>query len=160
MRIAWLLFVTCWGTFAGHHAAAQSPFQPSQHEKLDIQARCAAQAEKAFNQWKSEGKKEGKEYPGYKVVSAEYQSHYNAGRNRCFIAVRTNGENGATTKWLADAYENRLFAFYFWMPDPSGVREYSQTPPTKCELTPSAAEKRICSSEREYDDFVASYMEE
>jgi hypothetical protein len=59
-----------------------------------------------------------------------------------------------------DAYENREYASYFWIPDPRGVKKYWEMPPNSCELTPSIREKRFCTSEEEYDEFVAGYMEQ
>jgi len=68
--------------------------------------------------------------------------------------------NGSTNKWLVDAYKNRLYAFYLWMPDPKRVKKYWEMRPISCELTPPVREKRLCSSEDEYDTFVATYMEQ
>jgi hypothetical protein len=135
----------------------------SRRENLDLQERCGTQAQKVFKQWQAENEAEGKRWKlpsNMQTVSADYQSHYNAPLNRCFMTVLDTMSNGSTSKWLIDAFESRQYAFYFWIPDPKGVKQYWEMRPVSCELTPSVREKRFCNSEDEYDEYVATYMEQ
>ena len=56
-----------------------------------------------------------------------------------------------------DAFEQRTYASYFWAAD--AVKKYWEVPPKVCELIPSFREKRSCSSDDEFEEFVATYME-
>ena len=62
---------------------------------------------------------------------------------------------GAT---LTDAYERRVYAIYIWIGQEN--KKHSEVPPIVCELIPSIADKRNCTSREEFDAFVAGYMEE
>ncbi len=151
--VAALALITVWGGCGSGIAIAQS---------LDLQERCGVQAGKAFRQWKSEDEQESRRLnsPNTQILSADYQSHYNTQLNRCLMTVQMTRMDGSNTKWLSDANENRIYAFYLWMPDPKGVKKYWEVRPFSCELTPSIREKRLCSSEDEYNEFVATYMEQ
>ena len=155
------LALVLWVAFGLEEAIAQNPSDKESRENLDLQERCGTQAEKVFKQWKSEDEQEAKRLnlPALNTVSSDYQSHYNATLSRCFMTMLATMGNGSTNKWLVDAYENRLYAFYLWMPDPKRVKKYWEMRPISCELTPSVREKRLCSSEDEYDTFVAAYMD-
>jgi hypothetical protein len=72
------------------------------------------------------------------------------------VAIKAEANNGS----FYVSYENRTYAGYIWMPDPNKVKKYWEMPPIRCELTPSANEKRLCNSEDEYNRFVATYMEQ
>jgi hypothetical protein len=147
------LALILWVAFGLEEAIAQSTSDKARRENLDLQERCATQAQKVFKQWKSEYDKESEDqrYADYVITSADYQSHYNAKLNRCFIAVEDSMADGSTHKWLADAYENRPYASYW--------TKYLEMRPRSCELTPSVREKHFCNSEEEYNEFVATYME-
>jgi hypothetical protein len=134
----------------------------SHGQPLDLQATCAAQAKKAFDDWESKFQK-GADAAGekYKTVSRNYQSYYNSKLNKCFVLVETNrmlGEDSITSVYLADPYERRTYADYLWIWREN--KGYSETPPSKCELVPSLREKRDCKTREEFDAFVAGYMEE
>ncbi len=121
-------------------------------ENLDLQQKCAAQAEKAFRHlgWRED-------QPTNPGQMAAYQSHYSAERNKCFMTLEVLGNNGYQSKSLFDAYENRSFAEYLWTPQEG--KKYWEVPPISCTLTPSSNDERACKSEDEYKAFVAGYME-
>jgi hypothetical protein len=146
------LALVLWVAFGLEEAIAQNPSDKESRENLDLQERCGTQAEKVFKQWKSEDEQEAKRLnlPALNTVSSDYQSHYNATLSRCFMTMLATMGNGSTNKWLVDAYENRL-------PDPKRVKKYWEMRPISCELTP-VREKRLCSSEDEYDTFVATFF--
>jgi hypothetical protein len=154
------LALILWVAFGLAQAIAQNPSDKERRENLDLQERCGVQAEKVFERWKTEDEQVSQRLilPTLKTLSADYQSHYNTTLHRCFMTILTTMENGSTNKWLIDAFENRLFAFYLWMPDPKGAKKYWEVRPLSCELTPSIREKHLCSSEDEYEEFVAAYM--
>jgi hypothetical protein len=58
---------------------------------------------------------------------------------------------------LFDAYENRDYAEYMWIPREG--KKYWEVALISCRLFPSSGNERFCKSEAEYDDFVAAYME-
>lgn len=62
---------------------------------------------------------------------------------------------GAT---LTDANEGRVYAIYIWIGQDN--KNHSETPPIACELIPSWADRRNCTSRNEFDAFVATYMDE
>jgi len=126
----------------------------SKRDNLDLQAKCAAQAEKVFHQlgWREDRPTND--------TFASYQSHYNAARDKCFMTLATAGfTNGRGTDYrsLFDAYEQRDYAEYQWISDPTTIP--SEVPPTLCKLTASLNDYRLCRSEEEYNAFVAHYME-
>ena len=121
----------------------------SKQSNLELQAKCAMQAEKMY------------QHLGYKLSGPDvYQSHYNEKLNKCFMLIETTrvaGESISNGKYLFDAYEQREYANYIWMTHPG--KKYWEVPPAVCELIPSTGAKTDCKSEDEYKDFVARYME-
>ena len=115
-------------------------------QPLDLQATCAAQARKAFNEFEREWKNDpaGK---AFKTLSTDYQSHYNTKLEKCLMLITMMGNQSQTSVYLSDAYERRIYAKYL-------------VPPITCELIPSLPEKKHCNSREEFDAFVAGYMEE
>ena len=125
-------------------------------QSFDLQERCAAQARKAFKEFESESGASRSTLLGESAVGDDYQSHYNAKLRRCLVLIT---ESGSYTQpkfatyfalYLVDAYERRHYAVY------------SQTDAKVmfCELTPSVAQKRTCTTQDEFDAFIAPYMEE
>jgi len=115
-------------------------------ESFELQQRCADLAEKYLKAMRKEDAE----------TSFDYQSHYNSNLNKCLLATH-EFKNPILTKMLFDVNEGRLFAYYLWMSEKG--KQYWEVPPAQCELTPSNQNKRDCSSQEEYDRFVASYME-
>jgi hypothetical protein len=115
--------------------------------------------------------REGIQRAGWKVdepingSTANFESHYNPGMNKCFMVVRilTVSPVTVTKSWastyLVDAYEQRTYAELDitdepWLGDPTGHRSISN-----CTLWPPHERQRTCRSEAEYGSFVAGYME-
>jgi hypothetical protein len=116
-------------------------------ENLELQGKCSQQAQTVFMQL------------GYKNGGLDfYESHYNPKLTKCFMTVSAmNPNSGANTLNLLDAYEQKQYATYFWMPDK--VKKYWEVPPKLCSLNPGTPNETICKSEDEYKAFVARYME-
>jgi hypothetical protein len=134
----------------------------SRREALELQKECGLQAAKAFEQ---AGFKVGELTNG---STADYESHYNPGMNKCFMAQRVliatylqtaRGTKSWASTYLLDAYEQRIYAELDitdlpWLGDPVGHRRIS-----RCDLMPLHEGKRTCRSEAEYTSFVERYME-
>jgi len=116
-------------------------------ENLELQGKCSQQAQTVFLQL------------GYKNGGVDfYESHYNPKLTKCFVAIHsTDMHSGANTQNLLDAYEQKQYATYFWMPDK--VKKYWEVPPETCSLNPGTPNETTCKSEDEYKAFVARYME-
>ena len=85
-------------------------------QSLDLQATCATQARKAFQEWENEWRT-GPFGRGYTTVSSDYQSHYNTKIKKCLLlieATRMLGNQISTFVNLIDAYERRPYATYAW----------------------------------------------
>ena len=92
---------------------------------LDLQERCAKQAENIFYR---DGWNSGVTYlDNGRDVLAHYESHYNAKLGGCFMLLETVGVRsnnlGYDMKNLSDAYEDRTYADYAWAPRQG--KEYS-----------------------------------
>ncbi len=79
-------------------------------DALELQEKCALQAEKVFRQLGYKGAQQNGNVDSY-------QSHYNAKLNKCFMTVestdiRTTPGTMLITKFLLDAYEQRIYAEY------------------------------------------------
>lgn len=77
----------------------------SKRVSLELQAKCASQAEKVFRVM---GYKENQQNGNIDI----YQSHYNAAFNKCFLTIETTNVNTTPgtmfiNKFLLDAYEQR-----------------------------------------------------
>jgi len=118
-------------------------------QPLDLQATCAAQARKAFNEFEREWKNDPAN-KAFKTLSTDYQGHYNTKLKKCLMLITMMGNQSQTSVYLSDAYERRLYAEYL-----SG-----EVPPITCQLVPSLRQKKYCTSREEFDAFVAEYMEE
>jgi hypothetical protein len=151
--VAALAFIR-WGASGLEKAIVQNPSDKSRR----VQERCPTQAQKVFKDWKDAVQPpKGVNIPGSGTVSEEYQSHYNSTLNRC-VSIQFLSGNGANSKSLVDAYENRVFAYYLWVPVKN--KHESDVPPVDCDLIPVLQEKRACNSEAEYNEFVAAYVEQ
>ena len=127
-------------------------------QTLDLQAMCAEQARKAFQEWEHAIKNdpEGKLF---RTVSSHYQRHYNTKLKKCLIlieAIRMLGNKQSILADLIDAFERRSYASYQGI-----LREGKEEgAPMTCELTASYRQKKKCTTREEFDAFVAGYMEE
>lgn len=86
------------------------------------------------------------------------QSHVNTKLNRCFVEIIGHNPPTTTSKILLDAYEQREYATYIWIP--KNGRKYWEVPPVECTLKPLGAAERKCASDQEYQDFVRPYLED
>ncbi len=117
-------------------------------QSLQEQAICAAQAEKAYQQYNNAGS-----LPGFKLETGGYESHYNTKLNKCFILTSQIVEyNGQTmmTEQLSDAFERHVFANYSF-----NLKNNIMD----CRLTPTL-DKTVTCSHAEFEAFAAKYMEE
>ena len=131
-------------------------------QTLDLQAMCATQARKAFQEWEKD-QNEPKYKSSFPLVSADYQSHYNTKIKKCLVLIEANhsatkNEQISTSVLLTDAFERRVYANYLWISRPNKM--YWEVPPMTCELLPSLRDQKQCKTREEFDAFVADYMEE
>jgi hypothetical protein len=121
---------------------------------------CATQSGKVYAAMKAEW---SRVTPGIRLISLDYQNHYNAKLAKCFMTTNEMTQNGMppysliTTKLLFDAYENRTYGNFIWMA--SDTKKYWEQPPEKCSVTPKTGIEKTCKSTEEYDALVAQYME-
>ena len=126
-------------------------------QTLDLQAMCAEQARKAFQEWEHAIKNdpEGKLF---RTVSSHYQRHYNTKLKKCLVlieAIRMLDNQQSIVADLIDAFERRPYASYHGI-----LREGKEGAPMTCKLTASYRQKKKCTTREEFDAFVAGYMEE
>jgi hypothetical protein len=120
-------------------------------QSLSQQAQCAAQARVTARddnyKWELENKQVGLPY---RTMSFDYQSHYNAKINKCLIMTTrtmTFADKIYTLKNLYDAFERRDYALF------------TSGNPLFCQLLPSFGQTKYCTTQEEFDSFVAEYME-
>ena len=113
----------------------------SARENLELQDKCASQADKVFRQL------------GYSLSKdmASNQSHFNVKMNKCFMSFSVL-TGGSLSKYLIDAFEQRGYAEFH------SIYAIGREIP-HCSLTPIGASATTCASESEYTTFVAQYME-
>jgi len=118
-------------------------------EALDLQARCAKQADEAFR------------IIGLaKNRSAGYISHYNRMLGKCFIKTMDNATYDKTLwtyKTLVDAFELKQYGDYMWHTDPP--KKAWEVPPFTCTVTLPSGEEKACNSDAEFEALVKEYME-
>ena len=115
---------------------------------LDLQAKCAEQARKAFVQ------------SGFKATDgAGYENHYNTKLNKCFVDVQ-NTSTQAATVWtyrnVYDAFEGKPYGTYAWRT--VGDKKYWEVAPVICEVTSPTGEKQLCHSDKEFAKLIKVYM--
>ena len=92
----------------------------SRLEDLQLQEKCAEQAKKVFNEYKSAPLPNiYLKNPQPRELDTEYQSHYNAKLGKCFMEIKSTildqqGGDASFNRFLADAYERRVYADYMW----------------------------------------------
>jgi hypothetical protein len=125
-------------------------------QPLNLQAMCATQAKKAFQEWLGDNKSQGPE-----LISGDYSSHYNTTLGKCLMqieATHSSNKQVSSSKLLMDAFERRVYASYLWISKEG--KPFWGEEPEKCELNPSLRQTKNCNSEEEFKAFVADYMEE
>ncbi len=113
---------------------------------LDQQERCATQAERIFNKL------------GWDFQRDSFQSHVSIKLNRCFVEIDGHATPGGTTRVLMDAYEQREYANYVWLPREG--KKYWEVPPFECTFKPLGLPEQRCSSVDEYLSFTRQYLED
>src|ERR1039457_3481793 len=118
----------------------------SKRDSLELQGKCASQAEKVF---RIMGYKENQQNGNFDV----YQSHYNAALNKCFTTIETTDIHTTpgsmfVSRFLLDAYEQREYGEYTWMS--SKTKKYWEVPPMVCKLIPSSGGEQLCRTDDEY----------
>jgi hypothetical protein len=137
---------------------------PAHSQSLDVQERCAAEADNTFRQLESE---HGAKYDFATLIPravGNFQSHYNTRLNRCLLLVSrvtvippaANLSNQLRQSFLVDANERRYYASYV------ETQLASETEPKidRCELRPTILYKTVCKTRSEFDAFVAAYLEQ
>ncbi|HVO11065.1 MAG TPA: hypothetical protein VMX54_10040 [Vicinamibacteria bacterium] len=116
---------------------------------LELQAKCAEQARKTFQQ------------EGYdKRQMADYTNHYSSPISRCFVEIRNTRVYGDTTwtyRYVVDAFEGKEYGTYMWHTEKG--KKYWEVPPFQCEATLPSGEKKQCHSDDEFTELVKPYME-
>lgn len=128
----------------------------------DPEQTCARQAETVFRERgysKDVTRQKGDESGSNDVIS-NFESHYNAALNRCFMLLEIFGVGDANAGFqirsLLDADDGRIYAQYAWGPTQS--KNYWEARPF-CRLTPANNDQSKCDSEAEFDTFIKNYME-
>jgi hypothetical protein len=88
------------------------------------------------------------------TLSNDCQSHYNIKLNRCLILttrISNFGKEISTVINLYDANERRDYGYYQWT-----TQKGKQ--PLSCQSVPTYGQMKYCSSEEEFNAFVAEYM--
>jgi hypothetical protein len=119
---------------------------------LDHRESCAMQAKRSFDEIRA---RQAQELNGSTQTAAVYQSHYYRKTGKCLALIKTiyYMSTGAISKFatLIDVNERRAYATYW---------EKSDTTTPLCELTPNLREKTNCTTRKQFDKFVAGYLEE
>ena len=119
-------------------------------DRLDLQEKCALQADKVFRAM------------GYKLEADSLQSHFHPAKGRCFMLMATfpkSNPDGSfvTFKYMLDAYEQKSYAEYGWRS--RNDKPYSEVRPFMCKLIRSVGNEVACTSNDEFEQFVATFME-
>jgi hypothetical protein len=138
-------------TWAGVVVGAIVAASVANAQSLQEQSACAQQAQKVFNEYNNAGMP-----PGYKLVTSDHQSHYNAKLGKCVVLITTmfeiNGKMFLSSE-LLDAFERYQFANYL-------STEQSFQRPSTCTLARTIKDTANCSSRAEFDAFVSGYLEQ
>lgn len=122
----------------------------SKSAALDLQAKCARQAQAAFDA------------TGYNLIpGATYANHYNATLNKCFIVVwdisSDSARGGLTTnEELLDAFEGTLYGEY--MLTSAKDAKDQQFMPELCWFEFDTGEHKLCHSYQEFRGIEKQFM--
>ena len=116
---------------------------------VEVQSKCADQAEKVFRDGGWE-----------KKPSADFTDHFNFSLGKCMMNIRNlemlNG-NPMQQQILEDAFEGKVYGNFIWS-NPDG-KKYWEVVPLECDVTSLSGEKKVCHSSDEYDALLKSFME-
>jgi len=129
-------------------------------QSIDLQEKCASQAQIAYQESRREGREQSTRLGVLFTGSSAYRSHYNVKLQKCLMLIDQTqdlGDQMSTGATLTDANERHVYAVYIWIGQEN--KKHREVPPIVCELIPSLADKRNCTSREEFDAFVAAYME-
>ena len=123
----------------------------SKTTSIDLQSKCAKQAQEAFKRDGFEGEK-----------GASFSNHYNEKLNKCFVRVedvdwKTAPGKVFTNRIVSDAFEGKVYGEYMWRSDK--VKKYWEVPPLRCSVTLLSGEEKQCHSSDEFDTLLKTYME-
>jgi len=125
----------------------------AQAQSSDRQARCAVEAEAAFENLKREyGNVLQSLNVPFHITANDYQAHYSGKIGRCLLLVRKAASvlyASSDMAYLIDAGSRQMCALYI---DIDGKID-------TCALIPRIADTRICKGRDEFEAFVAAYME-
>jgi hypothetical protein len=125
---------------------------PKKTTNLDLQQRCAAQANKMFAL-----------YGWEKEPTAGFTNHFNSEMGKCFmLIVNTSPDKqrpgtSIETRNLSDAFERKEYAEYFWHSDEK--KKYWEVRPFMCKVTLPSGEDKFCQSSDEFEELIKVYME-
>ena len=123
---------------------------------------CAAEAQKLFQEEGQDANINPLTSP-IAPVSRRYQSHYNNILKKCLMlleATQYGADQLATFVTLIDVDDRHLYAFYLYLWSLRKDKRGLQASPTMCELIPDFRTKIQCDARKEFDVFVARYMNE
>ncbi len=140
-KIVFLMVITFW--------SASSFFANA--ENLPANAQSSRSSDSALQEWcDDQVKRLLKQLDLDKERGDRIRNHYNLGLHKCFMAIETR-RGTIVIKTLLDAYAQRTYASYFSMSNAASLRQ--------CTLMPLGHEKRACSSDEEYEAFVAYHIQ-
>jgi hypothetical protein len=137
---------------------------PGFSQSLDLQERCAAEANSAFRQLESENASKYDPSTLIQKSVGTFQSHYNTRLNRCLLLIdrvsvlplSTSLSNQLRQAVLVDANERRTYAAYI----ETQLAVETKPKVERCELRPTARYRTACTTRDDFDAFVASYLEQ
>jgi len=137
-------------TGGGYEQDMLSTSSVAQQASLDLQEKCAKQAQAAFDKMSFQDR-----------TLASFTSHYNIKIKRCFIETEQNWVPGGADRWwnykfVTDAYEGKDFGSYAWLSDK--VKKYWEVPPVACKVTLPSGDDKSCKSSEEFDYLIKVYM--
>ena len=93
----------------------------------------------------------------------EYSSHYSPTLRKCFATISTSSDKAgvALSYYISfiDPFENRDYGTYMWLKDSAKGSLYYGDNPHICRMQPSQNDEKKCSSLKEFQTYVAKYME-
>jgi hypothetical protein len=116
---------------------------------LDAQVKCAEQGRLVFNESGLKNK-----------PLSNYTNHYNQKLNKCFVqfySMTHEGNGPVIYKSAVDAFEGKQYAEYYW--DNSRGKQAYEVKPSICDVTLPSGEKKVCGSDKEFDELLKVYMD-
>lgn len=111
----------------------------TQKDNLDLQTKCAEQAQIFFNNKKAN------------IDTWDYQNHYNVTQNKCFILItETFFDKSGISETLYDIFENKEYA------NGNFGKDGLWKPANYCNFIDQTKD---CKSINDFNEFVKNYME-